>query len=128
MVPNTTPVTLQEIINLAKKIREVFGVYDIAGIDFENFLSEEKYLKMLVVISFEESHYSKDTNDFCLIYRNNWGELFVSRLNSPAKLGSFLVEKRSCLEHVEINYYMQRNSMNYEKMIERTKKIITEIL
>ncbi|MBI4634008.1 MAG: class I adenylate cyclase [Deltaproteobacteria bacterium] len=128
MVPNTTPVTLQEIINLAKKIREVFGVYDIARIEFENFLSEEKYLKLLVVISFEGSHYSKDINDFCLIYRNNWGELFVTRLNSSDKLKTFLSERRSRMDHMEVNYYIQRSSMNYEKMIERTKSIITEIL
>ena len=128
MVPNTTSVTLQEIINLAKKIRDIFGVYDIAGIDFENFLLAEKYVKLLVVISFEGSHYSKDINDFCLIYRNNWGELFVTRLNSPDKLKAFLSAKQSYMDNVEINYYIQRNSMNYENMIERTKMIIAEVL
>jgi adenylate cyclase, class 1 len=128
MVPNTTSITLQEIINLAKKIREVFGVYDIATIDFANFLVAEQYTKVLVVAGFEESNYIKDLNDFSLLYQNNWGELFLTRFNSAEKLKVFLSLERSCLEHAEINYYIQRNSINYEKMIEKAKKIVTEIL
>ena len=128
MLPNSTPVTIQEIINLAKKIKDIFGVYDVNNIDFENFLADEKYLRMLLVVSFEASHDIKDVNDYCLIYLNNWGELFVRRFNSPDKLNAFLLKHQKQIECSEFNYYVQRSSLYYEKIIERTKRLVAKII
>lgn len=128
MVPNATSVTIQEIINLANKIKNVFGVYDISSIGFENFLTEEKILKMLLVVSFEASHHGKDINDFCLLYLNTWGELFVRRFNAPDKLKLFLMKNDKDGECKEMDYYIQRNSIYYEKIIERTKRLIAQIV
>ena len=128
MLPNATPVTIQEIINLAKKIKDIFGVYDVSNIDFENFLADEKYLRMLLVVSFEASHDIKDVNDYCLIYLNNWGELFVRRFNSPDKLNAFLSKHQKQIECSEFNYYVQRSSLYYEKIIERTKRLVAKII
>ena len=127
MTPNPTAVTLQEIINLAKKVKETFGVFDITGIDFRNFLEPEKVMKMLIVISFEGSTQSKDMNDFCVIYSNHWGELFVRRFNSPEKFMAFIESGGQKFSRTETYYYIQRNSLYYEKIIERTKNIVTQI-
>ena len=127
MTPNSTPVTLQEIINLAKRIKDIFGVFDMTGIDFQNFLEPEKVTKMLVVISFEGSTQSKDMNDFCVIYTNHWGELFVRRFNSPEKFMGFIADGGQKFSRTEMFYYIQRNSLYYEKIIERTKNIVTQI-
>jgi len=128
MKPNTTPVTVNEINNLAKKIRETFGCFDVTGIDFNNFLEPERVTKMLVVISFEGWNHAKDMNDLCVIYRNHWGELFIQRFNSPDKLKVFMESGGRKFARAEIFYYIQRNSLAYEKIIERTKKLVTQIL
>ncbi len=128
MLPNATSVTMQEIMNLAKKIKEVFGAYNISTIDLENFLDEERFTKMLLVISFEESNNSKNINDFSLLYSNNWGELFVRRFDSTDKLKAFLEKNRKLIEGKKMDYYVQRNSVYYEKIIERTKSLVGQII
>jgi adenylate cyclase class 1 len=127
MKPNPTPITINEITNLAKRIKETFGAFDVTGIDFNNFLEPERVTKMLVVISFEGWHHAKDMNDLCVIYCNHWGELFVQRFNSPEKLKEFLEVGGRKFSQAAIFYYIQRNSHAYEKIIERTKKLVTQI-
>ncbi|HLA27512.1 MAG TPA: class I adenylate cyclase [Syntrophales bacterium] len=128
MLPNSTTVSIQEIINLAKKMKDVFGVYDVSNIDLENFLAEEKYLRMLLVISFEASGDIKDRSDFCLLYLNNWGELFLWRFNSPEELNAFLSKHHKQIEGSEMNYYVRRSSLYYEKIIERTKRLVANVV
>lgn len=128
MLPNQTSVTIQEIINLGKKIRDIFGDYDITGVHFANFLQEEKITKMLFVISFESDRTNMDINDFCVIYKNSWEELFVRRFSSPEKLKAFFDKVRKTSRQLEANYYIQRNNIYYEKIIERTKKLVTQML
>jgi adenylate cyclase class 1 len=128
MIPNPTPVTLQEITNLATRVQEIFGTFNVTKVAFENFLEAEKATKMLVVINFEGSHHAKDLNDFCVIYSNHWGELFVQRFNSPYKLKKFIESDGRKFSRTEMHYYVQRNSLYYEKIIERTKNLVTQIL
>ncbi|MCX5853582.1 MAG: class I adenylate cyclase [Deltaproteobacteria bacterium] len=128
MTANSRPVTLQEIRNLARTIKEVFGIFDVTGVDFENYLEPEKVTKMLIVISFEGPHAGEGMNEFCLIYRNNWGELFVRRFNSQAKFRGFVESSGRKFVGTEIYYYIQRNSIYYEKIIARTKRLVTEVL
>ncbi len=124
MAPNSSSVTLQEIINLGLKMRDFFGVYDISAIEFTHFLKEEHPTKVLVSVSFEKSTWEKDINDFGVIYKNNWGEGYVKRFSSPYKLESFLRKYKVGGQQFETSYYLQRNCMSYEKIIERTKRII----
>ena len=128
MNPNPTPVTLQEIMNLAKRIHEIFGIYDAALLDFDNFLKPERISKMLLVVSFEGAQHNKDMNDLCIIYKSNWGELFVRRFKSLEQLKEFVNADRDKFDRVDIHYYVQRSCQYYEKIIERTKSIISQAI
>ena len=128
MLPNQTAVTIQEIINLGKKISDVFGDYDITGVHFANFLQEEKITKMLFVISFESDRMNMDISDFVVIYKNNWEELFVRRFSTSEKLKAFFDKVRKISRQLETNYYIRRNNIYYEKIIERTKNLVTKML
>jgi adenylate cyclase, class 1 len=128
MLPNQTSATIQEIINLGKKVTDVFGAYDITGVHFGNFLQEEKITKLLFVIGFESNRMNMDINDFCVIYKNNWEELFVRRFLSAEKLKAFFDQIRKTSSQPETNYYVQRSNIYYEKIIERTKKLVTQML
>ncbi|MCL5807330.1 MAG: class I adenylate cyclase [Deltaproteobacteria bacterium] len=127
MAPNPTPVTLQEIHNLAKRIKEIFGSFDITGIDFKNFLEPEKVTKMLVIVSFESPSHLKDMNDFSVLYCSNWGELFFRRFNSPEKFKAFIKDSGRKFSGMDMCYYVRRNSLYFEKIIERTKMLVTQI-
>ncbi len=124
MEPNPSNVTLQEVLNLGKKIGDFLGTFDRFEVELSQYLERERTSKILVVVSFENAYYEKDINDFCVIHINNWGELFVERIRSPKKLESFI--RQACVGRwqPEINYYVQRNSTYYEKIIDRTKRII----
>lgn len=128
MLPNPTSVTIQEIINLAKKMREVFGCYDVSGVDFQNFFQSERMKRILIVVDFEPLPQFPGSNNYRIVYENNWSELFIRQFSSTDKLISFLEENASMARDVEKNYYIQRNSLNYEKIIDRTKKTVVQIL
>ncbi len=125
MEPNPSSVTLQEIINLGKRMTTLFGVSNIPEIPFSSFLKKTVITEMLVVISFENSPWEKDIHNFAVVYKTSWGELFVKRFQSTGKLLSFL--KRAPVEagYLEPSLYIERQSTAYEKIIERTKKIIS---
>jgi len=126
MAPNATSVTLQEINSLAERILAVFGVNDVSGIDFDYFMEPEKVNKMLIVVSFEGHSLSKDVNDLGVIYQNHWGEIFVHRFNSPVQFREFVQKGGRKFRQTETGYYIQRNCLYYEKIIEKTKSIVTQ--
>ncbi len=128
MLPNQTAVTIQEIINLGKKIRDVFGSFDISGVYFGNFLQKETVSKMLIVVSFENQKTNIDIYDFCIIYKNNWEELFVRRFTSIEKMKTFMGNIGAISHNLETHYYIQRNNIYYEKIIDRVKNMVTQML
>ena len=127
MAPNPTPVTLQEIHNLAARIREVFGSFDITGVDFKNFLEPEKVTTVLVIVSFAGGQSLKDMNDFSVLYENHWGELFFLRFHTPKAFRTFIEDRQEKFSGARTHYYVRRNSLYYEKIIERTKMLVTHI-
>jgi adenylate cyclase, class 1 len=128
MLPNQTAVTMQEIINLGRKIEDIFGSFDISGVHFGNFLQKETVSKMLFVVSFENQKMNMDIHDFCVIYKNNWEELFVHRFASAEKMRVFWVNISKTSPNLEVHYYVQRSNKYYEKIIERAKYILTQML
>ena len=124
MKPNSSSVTLQEIINLGNRIKNQFGNYVILQTELSDYLEKEKTVRLLLVLSFEHSPWEKNINDFCVIYKNNWGELFVKKFKSPLKLSAFIKKLNYKNTNTEINYYLQRNCTFYERIIDRTKKLI----
>lgn len=129
MDPNPSQVTVQEVINLGKKMKDFLGVSRISRNEFSNYMKKEFITKLLIVISFAESNWKKNLNHFNVVYTNSWGELFTKRINSFDELDSFLKSTGNTLRRTDISYYLQRNCMYYEKIIERTKKsILTSIL
>ncbi|MCX5836077.1 MAG: hypothetical protein NTX62_03745, partial [Deltaproteobacteria bacterium] len=127
MTPNPTPVSIQEINNLAKRIKEIFRVFDITGVDFDHFLEEENVTKMLVVVNFEDPCHSHQMNNFSILYANHWGELFYQRFNSPYKFKKFIDQGGRIFSRTEMHYYIQRSNIYYEKIIERSKALVHQI-
>ena len=128
MAPNQTAVTIQEIINLGRMIKDVFGTFDISGVHFGNFLQKETITKMLLVVSFESQKLNMDVHDFCVIYKNNWEEIFVRRFDTIEKMKSFWVSLSKTSPNVDVQYYVQRSNKYYEKIIERVKYMVTQML
>jgi len=128
MQPNPTSVTIQEIINLGRMMRDVFGTYDIAQVHFSNFLDEESINKMLVIISFEQVAAGLDIENISIIYKNNWEEIFARRFASIEKMKAFFSKAGKISPSVETKYYIQRSNKFYEKIIDRAKNIIAQII
>jgi adenylate cyclase class 1 len=124
MEPNPSGIALQEIINLGIRMKDFFGTYDALDIELSHYLQKEHITKLLVIVSFENSPWEKNINDFGIVYNSSWGELFVRRFNSIPKLKVFLKNASIDRWNIGTSYYVQKNSASYEKIIERTKKII----
>ncbi|NPU85744.1 MAG: hypothetical protein HPY65_14805 [Syntrophaceae bacterium] len=128
MLPNPTSVTLQEILNLGNKVRDLFGIYDISAVDFHNFSVQEQLEKMLVIVNFEDASGGRSGDAYTILYGNNWGELFLQRVGSPeAFRGAFNGRSRK-QRSLNVHYHVQRTSLQYEKIIERAKRMVIETL
>jgi len=124
MEPNPSSVSIQEIINLCKQIKEFFGTNDVFSVDNSFYLKKEFITKLMVIVSFERNPWEKNINDLGVIYKNSWGELYVKRFSSGYDLGAFLRNLGERRWDIETSFYLQRNCTYYEKIIERTKKIM----
>lgn len=124
MMPNPTPITLQEIHNLAKRIKEIFGEFDITAIEFDKFLEAERMTRMLVIVSSENPGTAMAMKNLGVVTVNNWGELFYRRLDSPYKFKEFVDKGGAAFAQTEKHYYIQRNSLYYEKLIDRVKELV----
>jgi adenylate cyclase class 1 len=127
MTPNPTPITLQEINNLAKRVRELFGVFDITGADFDHFVETEKVTTLLIIVNFEKPGQARDIDDLCVVFSNHWGELFFRRFNSPDQFRAFIDHGGGIFERTKMHIYVQRNSLYYEKIIERVKNLVGQV-
>ncbi len=128
MLPNPTSVTLQEILNLGKKIRNLFGIYNISAIDFQNFSIQEQLETMLVIANFEDASGVRNGDSYSVLYANNWGELFLERVGSADEFrGTFNGRSRK-QRYLNVHYHVQRTSLQYEKIIERAKHMVMETL
>ena len=124
MRPNPSSITLKEIINLGKRIKDFFGTYETLDIELEDYLKEEQIFKMLIVAGFDKSPWNKQSKDYGVVYLNNWGELFARWFNSTKKLETFL--KKSCKDqkNIIISKYLRRTLTSFEKNIEQPKKFV----
>jgi len=119
---------MPEIINLSRKIKEVFGVYDISSIEFQNFLQPERIERMLVIINFAEDPGMKTLSTLRILAVNNWGELYVHSFNRSDRFHSFLENISKNSYHVQKFYYSPRNSRHGDKILEETKRLVDSYL
>ncbi|MGD9209549.1 MAG: class I adenylate cyclase [Desulfobacteraceae bacterium] len=122
MRPNSSNVTLQEIINLGKKMSAFFGNSCDLEIDYTDYIKEETIEKVMVVLDFETSPWYIDSQDYHIIYINCWGELFVRRFPTPRSFKTFMRKISQAPNNVQVSYYVQRNASSFEKIIQRTKQ------
>jgi adenylate cyclase class 1 len=123
MRPNPSDITLQEIVNLASKIRYQFGTYSTLDIDFDSYLKKEYIIKMLVITDFRPSPWYVNQKDSCVVYINCWGELFVRLFSTAKEFETFLKALDKGQQKIEFSHYVRRNLNAFEKNIERTKRL-----
>lgn len=123
MRPNSSSVTLQEVVNLATRIRNIFGTRSTQDIDFATYLKKEFINRVMVAVDFEASPWYSDASDYCVIHTNCWGEMFVQRLASTREFNAFLAKLNAEGRDVDLSYYVQRNTASFEKLIERAKQM-----
>jgi len=128
MQPNATSATIQEIINIGKLIRDFFGTYNIAQVHFSKFLSEEIINKMFIAISLDEASDTMDIQNISIVYKNSWEEVFVRQFSSLEKMKAFLARAGKISPRVETRYYVLRHNRYYEKIIDRTKYIVDQMI
>ena len=122
MRPNPSNITLQEVLNLGRKIEQFFGNYASQEIDYAKYLHAEAVDRMLVIVGLEPTPWDRNNRDIRVVYTNCWGELFVQRFKTMDAFEAFSEQARSDGHHVESAQHVLRNANSYEKIIERTKR------
>lgn len=124
MEPNPNSVTLQEIINLASRMRLFFGSCDVFENDPQNYLENEYILKAMVIINFEAPPLERDICDIGLICKNTWGELFAHRFYSLEHFGMFLGTIGTGGRIPDFTYYLKKNCIDYDRIIGRIRSVV----
>lgn len=124
MEPNPTSVTLQEIINLATKMRNFLGTCDVFETDPQNYLTNNYIEKAMVIINFETHHLEREISDIGVICKNSWGEIFANRFHSLDEFREFIGNMNNGGRLVDFTYYLKRNCIDYEKVLGRVKSIV----
>ncbi len=122
MLPNSSSISVTEIINLGIKIDEFFMQGGFSYV-YHDFLKKSYITKILVVISFEEEPWEKTGNKIRIVYMNSWGEMFVEKITSFVKLKAILKSNRYIQDKVIIDYYLQKKCLNYTEILNGVKKI-----
>lgn len=128
MRPNPSSITLKEILNLSKRIRDFFGAHETLDVELNHYLREERIVKILVVIGFDKSPWDEAVREYTIVYMNNWGELFVRRFDLRKKVEAFLKSASADQKDIVISKYLRRNPALFEKNIEIPKKIFFSAL
>ena len=122
MAPNSTPITIQEIINLSRKIKKVFGSFDISTVELSNFLNQEKIVKVLIVVELDTGNQSLYSGTYRVISQNNWNELFVQQFTSADKLIAYLRNQAKFVPDVESYYDLRSGNLTYEENLTLSKR------
>lgn len=128
MCPNPFSITLQEIINLGKRIKFFFGTYETLDIELSDYLKKEQIAKMLIVVGFDKSPWNERSRNYGVIYLNNWGELYVRWFNSTKKFEAFLRDLCKDQKDIVISKYLKRNPTSFEKNIAQPKKFVFPLI
>ncbi|MCK5509448.1 MAG: class I adenylate cyclase [Desulfobacterales bacterium] len=128
MCPNPFSITLQEIINLGKRIKFFFGTYETLDIELSDYLKKEQIAKMLIVVGFDKSPWNEQSRNYGVIYLNNWGELYVRWFNSTKKFEAFLRDLCKDQKDIVISKYLKRNPTSFEKNIAQPKKFVFPLI
>ncbi len=81
LIPSKSYVGLVDILDLLKQFNDFFPSVNISDLGPEIFLSTPELEKLLLIINFEESKWTKKLKQIDLIYNNNRGELFHESYN-----------------------------------------------
>ena len=124
MRPNPTNITLKEIINLGKRIKDFFGSYANLNNELQNYLKQEQIEKVLIIVGFDINPWNEQTTSYSVVYLNNWGELFTKQFNTTEQFEAFLKSFSQKQRDIEISKYLRRNTSSFEKNIEISKKVV----
>jgi adenylate cyclase class 1 len=122
MLPNRSSVSLPEVQNLSAKIRDF--LYNDTAISRNDYLKNEVITRILVVVSFEEEPWEKNSSNIGLIYKTSWGDVYVRRFNTERRLREFVLKSGIRGREGHIDYYLQKKCINFSIIMTNVKRMI----
>ena len=91
LMPNPSPISVQDTINLIRDLYDFFPLKDTSNIGPKALLENRKVRKIFVVLNFNISRKKKSIHEYTAIYTTTWGEYFCRTF--VHKEGFLTVEK-----------------------------------
>jgi adenylate cyclase class 1 len=76
LVPNPTPISIQDILNLLRKLQEFFPTKEADTVSPQALLEKPRVHKLLVVVNFNLDRKLNKIHEYTAIYMTSWGEFF----------------------------------------------------
>ncbi|MFQ5560301.1 MAG: class I adenylate cyclase [Nitrospinota bacterium] len=91
LIPNSVPVSLEEIQRVVKELSVFFSRTNIAAIPNKDLFNQPKVQKLFVLINFLSQPWAKKIEQITLLYSTSWGEFFCE--NYDEKKGILTILK-----------------------------------
>jgi len=76
LMPNPTPISLQDTLNLLRELYEFFPSKEVEDVSPQTLLGKNQVNKLFVAMNFNLSRKLKIINEYTAIYTTSWGEYF----------------------------------------------------
>ncbi len=88
LMPNPTPISLQDILDLLRKLHEFYPVHEAEKIVPQALLKEPYIQKLFLTINFNLNRKLKKVHEYTTIYMTSWGEFFCRTFHDKNGLPS----------------------------------------
>ncbi len=88
LMPNSTPISLQDILDLLQKLNQFFSSKDTGTISPQALLKNSKVNKLLIAVNFGLSRQLKKINEYTVFYMTSWGELYCKVFSDKKGINS----------------------------------------
>lgn len=76
LMPNPTPIALQDILDLLRKLHEFFPLHEVEEIAPQAFLKDPYIQKLFITVNFNLNRKLDKIYEYTTIYMTSWGEFF----------------------------------------------------
>ncbi|MFH1672513.1 MAG: class I adenylate cyclase [Pseudomonadota bacterium] len=88
LMPNPTPISLQDILDLLRKLHEFYPVHEAEEIVPQALLKEPYIQKLFLTVNFNLNRKLKKVHEYTTIYMTSWGEFFCRTFHDKNGLNS----------------------------------------
>ncbi|MBF0100684.1 MAG: class I adenylate cyclase [Desulfobacterales bacterium] len=127
LIPNPTPISLQDILELVQSISTFFTSDEGYTIPRHALLAKECIFKLYIVINFSINRKRDKIHEYTLIYTTSWGDMFCEALSSEPGVETLPELIRSIKQNLKLPFLSEQNELHLPNYTEKIDVFIPKL-